>query len=154
MALRLENRVPPPLVGAGVAALMYGAAWLSPALDFPLPGKTWIAVAIAGIGLGIDIAGAVQFWRARTTINPLSPQKASALVTGGIYRWTRNPMYLGMAALLLAWGLHLANVAALAVILLFVTYLTRFQIRPEERALEARFGSEFAAYCERVRRWL
>jgi protein-S-isoprenylcysteine O-methyltransferase Ste14 len=72
----------------------------------------------------------------------------------GVYRWTRNPMYLGMAVLLLAWGLWLANGAALAVISLFVAYLNRFQIAPEERALQARFGDEFTAYRARVRRWL
>ena len=133
---------------------MLGVAWALPALGFELPYRVATAVATGAIGILIDLAGLFQFLRARTTINPLKPDNASALVIGGIYRWTRNPMYLGMATLLLAWGLWLANAGALAVILLFVAYLNRFQIAPEERALEARFGNEFAAYRARVRRWV
>jgi len=87
-------------------------------------------------------------------VNPLKPDSASALVVAGIYRWTRNPMYLGMATVLAAWGLYLANIGALAGVALFVAYMNRFQIAPEERALEARFGADFAAYRGRVRRWL
>lgn len=133
---------------------MLGVAWALPSLGFGLPYRAPIAVATGAIGILIDLAGLFQFLRARTTINPLRPQNASALVTGGIYRWTRNPMYLGMATLLLAWGVWLANAGALAVISLFVAYLNRFQIAPEEGALQDRFGDEFAAYRARVRRWL
>jgi protein-S-isoprenylcysteine O-methyltransferase Ste14 len=82
------------------------------------------------------------------------PAAASSLVTGGIYRWTRNPMYLGMALALAGWGLYLGNFGALALVGLFVMYIDRYQIDPEERALTARFGDAFAAYRRRVRRWL
>lgn len=133
---------------------MYAISRVLPLFAFDLPHRQVLVAATAALGIAIDVAGLVAFRRARTTINPLSPHKASALVTGGIYRWTRNPMYLGMAALLLAWGLWLANAGALAVISAFVAYLNRFQIAPEERALEARFGADFAAYRARVRRWL
>lgn len=133
---------------------MLGVAWALASLGFELPYRAPLAVAIGAVGILIDLAGLFQFLRARTTINPLTPKNASALVTGGIYRWTRNPMYLGMATLLLAWGVWLANAGALAVISLFVAYLNRFQIAPEERALEDRFGDEFAAYRARARRWL
>jgi len=133
---------------------MLGVAWALPSLGFELPYRVPIAVATGAIGILIDLAGLFQFLRAKTTINPLRPKNASALVTGGIYRWTRNPMYLGMATLLLAWGVWLANAGALAVISLFVAYLNRFQIAPEEGALQDRFGDEFAAYRARVRRWL
>jgi protein-S-isoprenylcysteine O-methyltransferase Ste14 len=141
-------------VGVITAGLMYAISRVLPLFAFDLAHRQVLVAATAALGIAIDVAGLVAFRRARTTINPLSPHKASALVTGGIYRWTRNPMYLGMAALLLAWGLWLANAGALAVIAAFVAYLNRFQIAPEERALEARFGAEFAAYRARVRRWL
>ena len=72
----------------------------------------------------------------------------------GIYRWTRNPMYLAMLLVLVAWACIVANVAALAILPLFVAYLNRFQIGPEERALQARFGAEFEQYRRNVRRWL
>jgi protein-S-isoprenylcysteine O-methyltransferase Ste14 len=133
---------------------MWVAAWLAPALALELPWRVPLAIAIALLGGALDLIALGYFIRARTTINPLAPDKASSLVTGGIYRITRNPMYLGMAALLLAWAIYLANLAALAVLPLFVAYIDRFQIAPEERALRARFGEDFERYCLRVRRWL
>jgi protein-S-isoprenylcysteine O-methyltransferase Ste14 len=154
MAVGLENRIPPPIVALCIAGLMYAAAWLVPALDFGLPWRRTIAATLAALGVSLDIAGLAQFFRAKTTINPLDPGAAAALVTRGAYRFTRNPMYLGLAILLIAWGIYLANVAALALVPLFVLYMNRFQIASEERALAARFGVDFQAYCARVRRWL
>ena len=154
MALRLEHRIPPPIVGAIAAALMLGVAWLIPALTFPVPWRMPIVAVLFGIGVAIGVIAWVHFLRARTTVNPLDPGKATALVASGVFRFTRNPMYLGMATLLLAWAVYLSNVAALAGLALFVAYINRFQIEPEERALRARFGEEFEAYCRRVRRWI
>jgi protein-S-isoprenylcysteine O-methyltransferase Ste14 len=87
-------------------------------------------------------------------VNPMTPEASSALVVAGIFRWTRNPMYLGMLVVLIAWALWLSNALAFIVLPLFVAYLNRFQILPEERALQARFGAEFERYCRSVRRWL
>jgi len=154
MAVGLENRVPPPVVALCTAGLMYAAAWLVPALDFGLPWRRTIAGTLAAVGVLFDAAGLAHFFRAKTTINPLDPSAASALVTGGVYRLTRNPMYVGLALLLLAWAIYLANVAALALMPLFVFYINRFQIAPEERALASRFGADYQAYRARVHRWL
>lgn len=154
MALRLEHRVPPPIVGAITGALMLGVAWLIPAFTFAVPWRMPMVVALCCLGAASGVIAWVHFLRARTTVNPLDPGKASALVATGVYRFTRNPMYLGMATLLLAWAVYLSNIAALAGLALFVAYINRFQIEPEERALSARFGEEFDAYCRRVRRWL
>jgi protein-S-isoprenylcysteine O-methyltransferase Ste14 len=154
MALRLEHRIPPPIVGAIAAALMLGVAWLIPALTVAVPWRMPIVAVLFAIGVAIGVIAWVHFLRARTTVNPLDPGKASALVASGVYRFTRNPMYLGMATLLLAWAVYLSNVAALAGLALFVAYINRFQIEPEERALRARFGEEFDTYCRGVRRWL
>ena len=154
MAIRLENRIPPPVVAACVGALMLAAAWAVPALNVELPWTTPAAIVAASLGAAFGLAGVIQFHRARTTVNPLQPDAVSALVSGGIYRWTRNPMYLGMAAMLVGWAVYLASIAALAALPLFIAYINRFQIAPEERALEARFGAEFEAYRRRVSRWL
>jgi protein-S-isoprenylcysteine O-methyltransferase Ste14 len=154
MALGLENRIPPPVVALATAGLMYAAAWLVPAADAAIPGRRVVALGFAAVGVMLDLIGVVHFLRAKTTVSPLKPGAASALVTAGVYRFTRNPMYVGMAILLAAWGVYLANVAALASVALFVLYIDLFQIAPEERALRARFGEEFEAYCRRVRRWL
>jgi protein-S-isoprenylcysteine O-methyltransferase Ste14 len=148
----LELRVPPLVVFACVGALMAGAAWVLPVFAFSLP---WpLAAVAAAAGIVVGIAGVLQFRRARTTVNPLKPDEASALVSGGIYRWTRNPMYLGMALVLLGWGLYLGNFGALVLVGAFVSYIGRLQIDPEEVALEARFGEAFSTYRKRVRRWL
>lgn len=154
MAFRLENRVPPPIIGACIAALMYGAARLFPGLDFEMPWRLPVCALLFIAGAGLDMAGLVHFLKARTTVNPLDPAAATSLVTSGLYRFTRNPMYLGFALLLLAWAIFLENLAALLGVAAFVLYMNRFQIAPEERALEARFGAEYSRYCARVRRWI
>jgi protein-S-isoprenylcysteine O-methyltransferase Ste14 len=151
---RLELRIPPPVVAALVALLMWFGAAAFPFLDFYLPGREVAAVAFVILGLIIGVAALLGFRRAKTTINPLTPQASSALVVRGIYRWTRNPMYLAMLLVLIAWGCIVANGAALAMLPLFVATLNRLQIEPEERALHARFGAEFENYRRKVRRWL
>jgi protein-S-isoprenylcysteine O-methyltransferase Ste14 len=125
-----------------------------PALDFALPGREVIAAAFFIAALIIGLSAVLDFHRAKTTVNPLKPQASTALVTSGLFRWTRNPMYLAMLLVLLAWACIVSNWAALAMLPLFVAYLNRFQIGPEERALQARFGAEFESYRRKVRRWL
>ena len=96
----------------------------------------------------------MSFRRARTTVNPLKPETSAALVSTGVYSFTRNPMYLGMALALFAWAVYLSSVWSLLGPVLFALYITRFQIVPEERVLDGLFGASFAAYKKRVRRWL
>lgn len=105
-------------------------------------------------GVCVALLGVASFRRARTTVNPLKPEKASALVMSGIYRYTRNPMYLGLLLALLGWAFFLSNALAFLSLPAFILYMNRFQIAPEERVLAARFGQEFAAYLSKVRRWL
>jgi protein-S-isoprenylcysteine O-methyltransferase Ste14 len=150
----LEARIPPPVVDLAAAALMWAIARALPGLTVSFPGQLAFAIAVALIGVAVSIAGVVAFRRAGTTVNPLKPERSSALVAAGIYARTRNPMYAGMAAVLLGWGIWLGNLPALLALPLFVGYITRFQIRPEERILEAKFGEAFRAYCRQVRRWL
>ncbi len=143
----LEYRVPPPVVALLVALLMWLATGRQWQWAWPV-GLCW------AVGLAIDASGLWAFWRQRTTINPLHPERASALVERGIYRHTRNPMYLGLLCLLLGWTLALGQWAALLGPLVFVVYITRFQIVPEERVLLAHFGAAYDDYRQRVRRWL
>lgn len=150
----LDNRIPPPLAMLLVGAAMWATARAWSALAFDPPLRVPLAAAIALIGLGIEIAAGWAFRRASTTVNPLRPQTAARLVTGGANRFSRNPMYVGQALLLLAWAVWLGHAAALAQWPLFPLFITRFQILPEERALAARFGAEYAAYRAKVRRWL
>ena len=151
---RLELKVPPPVIGLVVAALMWLAARHAQALAFDFPGREAVALLFALAGAFADLAGLVSFRRARTTVNPLRPGSTSTLVTSGIYRFTRNPMYLGMLLLLVAWSAWLGNALALLLAALFVLYIGRFQIAPEERMLSRLFGPDFDAYRGQVRRWL
>jgi protein-S-isoprenylcysteine O-methyltransferase Ste14 len=148
----LELKVPPPLVGLATDALM----WALPGPTLSLPeGLRWsLAFGLGLSGLAIDLAGVLSFRRARTTINPLRPQRSAALVDTGLFAHTRNPMYLGMLVVLLGWLAFLAAPVALLGPLLFVAYITRFQITPEERVLTGLFGEAFRVYCRRVRRWI
>jgi len=150
----LELRVPPPLVGVATALLMWLVARTAPSLDFELPARWPAALTTAALGVAIGASAYLRFRNANTTVNPLTPQATSALVIGGVYRLTRNPMYVGMLIILIAWALWLSNPLAFIVLPLFVAYLNRFQILPEERALQARFGTQFERYRQSVRRWL
>ena len=150
----LELRVPPPVVAGLCAALMWLTAEALPMTDFALPAKAALAAVLAAAGLCVGLVAVFQFRKARTTVHPMKPQESSALVVGGIYRATRNPMYLGVLLMLAAWAAWLANGAALVLLPCFVVYMNRFQIAPEERALDARFGAAFADYRRAVRRWL
>ena len=146
----LQHRIPPPLVAILFGLLMWAASRLLPRHDLPL----LLAIATALIGLTICLAGVWSFHRARTTVNPLHPERASALVESGIYRHTRNPMYLGFAVILLAWALLLGSLIAILGVAGFILYMNHFQIAPEEQALANLFVDDFARYCGRVRRWL
>lgn len=150
----LEHRIPPPIVALTFAAGMWAAAHWLPEFSARVPGQALAAVVVLVIGLGLIAVAVRKFVRARTTVDPLHPAAASALVTLGIFRHTRNPMYLGMAVILAAWALWLGNAAGALLVAAFVAYITRFQIVPEERAMRANFGEEFEAYARRVRRWL
>lgn len=149
----LELRVPPPVVALIVAAAMWGISAIAPP-DLPAAYRIEAAILIAVIGAGFSISGVLAFRRAKTTVNPLHPEQAAALVRFGIYRITRNPMYVGLLLILLAWAVFLSSAWALFGPLAFMLYITRFQILPEERVLSGKFGADYAAYRASVRRWL
>lgn len=150
----LELRIPPPAVALVIAAAMWGISRVTPAPDMPAIVRETAGIALAVAGVCIALSGTFAFRRAGTTINPLKPETTSALVTSGIYRYTRNPMYVGLALAVLGWAVYLTSAAAFLGPVVFVLYITRFQIVPEERALASLFGATFADYRSRVRRWL
>lgn len=147
----LMLRVPPMALFAVFAVAM----WLLPdILPVRFTASWMVALMLAALGGAFCLAGVRAFQRARTTVNPINPAASTALVVNGIYRVTRNPMYLGFALLLLALAMYLGKLSGLLLVPLFMAYLQHFQIRPEERALQAKFGALFVAYCRQVRRWL
>jgi len=153
-SFRMDLKIPPAVLVALAALGMWLGRRLVPAATLQLPALKVAAVLFAALGVTVAVLGLRSFRRAGTTVNPVAPQNASTLVRSGIYRISRNPMYLGFALLLAAWGLWLANLVSLLVLPAFVLYITHFQIVPEERVLEARFGHAYAEYRRQVRRWL
>ena len=142
----LECRVPPVLLFGIVALGMVawggtGEGWLVPAL---------LLVLLGGL---FGFGALLRFRRQGTTLSPMRPEQASTLVTGGLYRLSRNPMYLGLVCWMMALACYLGGSGVWLGPLLLWGWLDRFQIVPEERALRARFGEAYAEYCRRVRRW-
>jgi protein-S-isoprenylcysteine O-methyltransferase Ste14 len=150
----MNPRIPPPLLMLLAAALMWTmqrwwpmAHWLS---------TPWNRIGLLPAAAGILIAAAAitQFRRSRTTLNPIEPSRASHLVTGGIFGFSRNPMYLGLVLLLIGWACWLGSATPWLVPPLFAILIYAAQIVPEERALEAVFGDAYVAYRHRVARWI
>lgn len=150
----LELKIPPVVVTILSGAAMWGVAKISSAIPLPLPAKAVAASLFLAAGAYCSIAGVCSFREAETTVNPTTPDASSALVTSGIYRRTRNPMYVGFLFFLLSLSAVLSNPWSLLVAAGFVLYMNRFQIVPEERALQSIFGDEYVGYKARVRRWL
>jgi protein-S-isoprenylcysteine O-methyltransferase Ste14 len=148
----LELRIPPPVVMLLVAAAMWVGAWW--AGRDSIGGWIWVPAVLAACGVGIAFAAVSSFRRARTTTSPLHPEAASVLVTGGVFGQTRNPMYLAMALMLLAWSAYLGGWPYVLGPVAYVAYLTCFQIIPEERILFAKFADTYTAYRAKVRRWI
>ncbi|MEM7208875.1 MAG: isoprenylcysteine carboxylmethyltransferase family protein [Pseudomonadota bacterium] len=148
----LELKVPPPIVGLIFACLMWAVSNGTNTLDFEFPLS--LVVILVSIGVCFDVSALLSFRKARTTINPLKPASTSLLVTTGVYRITRNPMYVGLVFFLLAWGMYLGSILSLVCVPPFIAYLCTFQIFPEERILEEKFGSDYLSYKNSVRRWL
>lgn len=150
----LELKIPPPVVALLVAAAMWGVAQRGAPIDMPALFRVIAAAAVALMGLGVSVAGVLVFRRARTTVNPMKPLTTTALVTSNVYALTRNPMYLGVLLVLAGWAVYLASLWAIVGPVIYVFYINRFQIAPEERALARLFGESYLAYRATVRRWL
>lgn len=153
---KLETLIPPPLVALIFCVLTYFLNKALPVLQFEMNQLFLYVIAASFVldGIAVSAAGVLSFKKAQTTVNPLKPEQASTLVNTGIYRFTRNPMYLGMAFILLGWSLFLSSFIFVLVLPAFILYLTYFQIIPEERALEKIFGEEFNRFKQQTRRWL
>lgn len=147
----MELKVPPVLALMVAALLMWLAAkWLPDAF---LPRLPLCALLLFSAGTAVIAAGIAAFKRIGTTVNPLAPGQSSGIVSDG-YRFSRNPMYLGMVLMLAGWALWLGQAAAWLGAAGFAAYIHRFQILPEERILSAKFGAAYQTYCRNTRRWL
>jgi protein-S-isoprenylcysteine O-methyltransferase Ste14 len=151
---KLENRIPPPMVLLLSLMIMRLLAEIGSvsSLDFVL--RLVLASLLVLFGLALMLTGVVRFSKANTTIDPLNPEKAKQLVVDGVFCLSRNPMYLGMAMIAIAWAIYLASPWSIFGIIGFVLFINRFQITPEERAMNKLFGDQYTQYKASVRRWL
>ncbi|MDF0652607.1 MAG: isoprenylcysteine carboxylmethyltransferase family protein [Nitrospira sp.] len=149
----LELKVPPLAIVFLFGALMWFAS-SSSMFVIALPWRSAFAAIFYCVGSAIVLAGVLTFRRMKTTVNPLTPEATTTMVTSDIYRFTRNPMYLGFLLILVGWAIELSHLLPFTILPLFVWYMNRFQILPEERALASKFSEAFTAYKRSVRRWL
>lgn len=150
----MKTKIPPPLVALAFALGMWGLAIQLSIGHVIVPGRGMVAILLLALGLGIMVSAIRDFRKAGTTVNPLDPSQASTLVNEGIFSRSRNPMYLGMLIILMAWSVWLGNVFNIGSLILFVWFITTFQIKPEEEALVRIFGEPYETYRNTVRRWL
>ncbi len=150
----LKTKVPPPVITIVCMFLMWAISKIN--LHFSLSAFVRITLLMLFLlaALVFIFSGLVAFRRAQTTVDPMKPETASSLVCSGIYRFSRNPMYVGLVMMLLAWLVYLSSPFAIVGVIGFVYYINEFQIKPEEHALQKKFGVEFDKYKLKVRRWL
>ena len=151
---QIKLRIPPLLQAALCALLSWALAVLVPQATILSDWLRLGAIGLLVLGIAILLAAVLNFSQNRTTVNPLEPEQAEKLVTTGVFRFTRNPMDLGLTLILFSWALYLANALALTGPALFVCSITVLQIKPEEEALRKIFGKDYSEYRMRVRRWL
>ena len=149
----LELKIPPAVVFLFCIGLLWLLDSYLPQL-FHLSVSKWIIRPLLALGVLTGIAGVIQFAVQSTSVNPHKPDHASSIVTSGVYRLSRNPMYLGMLFILLAAVLKFGHPLGLIVLPFYVWYMNRFQIIPEESVMEEKFGEEYRSYKQRVRRWI
>jgi len=150
----LDNRIPPPLVALIVAVGIWAASFLTGRLALLGPARFILAGAFFVIAVVFAVPAIRALRRAKTTLDPIHLDQTTKVVTSGVYSHSRNPIYLALASLLFAWAVLLDVPLGFLGPLFFITYMNRYQIVPEERVLEARFGAPYVAYKARVRRWI
>lgn len=150
----LELKVPPDVVWLAVGAIMWLASKVTSGLAVTLPLRLLVAAACVAVGVGCIVGARVILDRAHTTWHPTAPERTTSLVRGGVFRFSRNPTYLGMLLVLVGWAVVLANPLALVLSAIFALWMDRFQIRPEERVLSPLLGQEYRDYVSEVRRWV
>ena len=146
--------IPPPILTLMSAILMLIISKYFNKANFSLNQHNQFALFFLIVALIIIFISIAKFIKIRTTISPLKPNKTSILVDSGIYKYTRNPMYLGLFLILFSLFLYLKNFLSFLVLPLFVIYITKNQILPEEKVLENLFGDQYKKYKNKVRRWI
>lgn len=150
----LQLKIPPLVIVAVCAGLIWLISSAFPHLNIRGSLSSHFALLFASVGIVMELVSIAYFSRAKTTVNPLKPERSNQLVITGLYRVTRNPMYVGMLLLLSGYTIWKGNPFGISALWVFTAYITHFQIKPEEEALLQHFGDAYRDYKKRVRRWL
>ena len=144
----MKTKIPPPLVALIAMLLTFlSRDYLDIFYLHPHLQRTLFLLFLV-IGVSVIFLATRQFKISKTTVNPLKPETASSLVTSGIFRRTRNPMYLGLTSLLISFSIYFSSVFGIIIYLpLFISYITIFQIIPEEDAMNKLFSNDYKSYC-------
>ena len=148
----METKIPPPIVTLIFGLSIYFSRGIFQAVEIEY--SFYIGILLLLGGFTILISAARSFKKDKTTINPLSPEQATKLVTDGIFKYSRNPMYLGMTLVLGSMAVFFNLLGGVILIALFCLYITKFQIIPEERAMSNLFSQDFNKYKQATRRWI
>jgi protein-S-isoprenylcysteine O-methyltransferase Ste14 len=149
----MQLKIPPVAVFIVALLLLFAGASQVPQLSISFPGQSLVAILFVFAGVLAGARAIRSFVQSKTTVNPMAPETATSLVTSGAFRFSRNPMYLGMLCLLLALSVYWGTLTAIVTLPLFVWYMTEFQIKPEEERLKEIFGDTYLEYLTKVRRW-
>lgn len=152
--MRLSLKIPPVALGIISILLIYICYRVVPLYQISFLYQKILAISFIGMGIVIALFGMVSFIRMGTTVDPRSPEDANALVAIGMYRYSRNPMYLGLLLVITGMAIYWGALSSILVILLFIGYMNKYQIAPEEAALREKFGDRFIEYTQRGRRWI
>ena len=146
------SKIPPPIV---VLILVVSTYFSSKKIDLiHIPFQTLISIFILFVGILILLNPVLKFKKSKTTINPIKFKKVNKLVTSGIYKYSRNPMYLGLLMIVISSTIFYLNIYSILTPLFFYLWINRFQIKREEIFLTEKFGKEYLSYKNMTRRWI
>jgi len=148
----MNNKIPPPIVTLFFGLCIYLSKSFFPEFSFSILSSLSIISFI--VGISVLVTAIISFKNHETTINPISIEKASSLVVTGVFKYSRNPMYLGMFLILLSISFKFNLIGGIVLTMLFAGYITKFQIIPEEIVMNKLFGDEFEKYKNKTRRWI
>ena len=147
--MSLDTKIPPPIVTIIILSIIY----LFDINEYNL-NTDILSIVILFIGIIFIISAVIQFVDRKTTVNPTKPYKTTTLVITGTYKITRNPMYLGMLLIIISFAFYKTSIISLILIPIFIFYINKFQIEPEEYEMRKKFGKEYEDYCKKVDRWI
>jgi protein-S-isoprenylcysteine O-methyltransferase Ste14 len=148
----METKIPPPVVTLIFGFAIYLSRKIFPEIEIQY--ASFFGMFLLLLGFFILISAVKLFRNDKTTVNPLSPEQATKLVTNGIFKISRNPMYLGMAVILASVAVFFNIIGGIILMALFCLYITKFQIIPEEKAMKELFAQDFEQYMKATRRWI